>query len=297
MPKRNESMAPELNHLKYFFHVVREGGFTRASEKLGVAQPSVSKMVRTLEDQLGAKLLERGTRSFRLTASGRSVYGHCERIFAELDALTATLDEDAKVCRGPLDIGAAEPVASYLLPAVIARFKERHPRAVPAVLTAPAKDLFVPLADGRLEFGLFFHLPDPPAGLETRRIARLPFRLVIAKSKARDAKTRASFIGSREVDDTSVRRFPTLERMRREWPETSIEISSNNLTAHKELVLQGAGCSILPLFMVEKEIRSGALSCLLPDEKFEFDLKLVTRRNGVPSKAARLFLEDLKASL
>ncbi len=289
--------APELNHLKYFFHVVREGGFTRAAAKLGVAQPAVSKMLRTLEEQLSVQLLERGTRSLRLTAAGRSVYVHCERIFDELEKLTAAVDEDARVCRGPLDIGAAEPVASYMLPPVLARFKARHPLVVPAVLTAPARDLFAPLADGRLEFGLFFHVPELPAGLEAKRIARIPFKLVIAKAKARDAKTRASFIGSREIDDTAVRRFPTLEKMRREWPEAAIEISSNNLTAHKELVLRGAGVSILPLFMVEKELRSGELSCLLADEDFEFDLKLVARKNGVPDKAARLFLEDFMSSL
>lgn len=287
----------ELNHLKYFYHVVREGGFTRASERLRVAQPSISKMVRLLEDEVGTQLLERDTRGVRLTKAGRAVFEHCERIFQEIEELKRSVETETRSCQGPLELGAAEPIASWILPAVIHEFKSANPDAVPLVFTAPARAVFDRIESGKTEFGLFFHMPDAPESLRVERLAKMPFELVISTHHAKDAKVRASFIGSREVDDVTTRRFPTIEKMKKKWPETSIQISCNGLTAHKELVRLGAGVAILPRLMVAGELASGEFTRLLPKEEFVFDLKLVTRARGVLSRSAQVFLEHLRESL
>jgi LysR family nitrogen assimilation transcriptional regulator len=280
----------ELNHLRYFYHVVRAGGFTRASEILRVAQPAISKTVRHLEEQIGSALLERTPKGIHLTKMGKSVFEHCEKIFAELENLKASVSEESNHCRGPVDIAASEPIASWLLPTAIHRFKKDHPEAIPVLFSAPAKSLFEMIENGKLEFGLFFHTPEPPDSLKIERLAKLPFELVIAAKAAKDPKVRASFIGSREIDDVTTRKFPTIERMRKKWPEVSIQISSNNLTAHKELVRQGSGVSILPALMVQEEIASGEFKRVMPGEEFLFDLKLVTRRRGVLSRNSTTLL-------
>lgn len=287
----------ELNHLKYFYHVVREGGFTRAAERLHIAQPSISKIVKQLEEELGTVLLERRTRGIALTKSGQAVYQHCESIFSHVENLKAAVEEENTACRGPLTLAAAEGVSAWLLPPALHRFKQENPLTVPAVYSAPARQLFQMLEDGKMEFGLFFHIPDPPDSLKIEVLKRLPFELVISAEHARDAKVRESFIGSREIDDASTRRFPTLERIRKKYAAATIQISTNNLTAHKELVRLGAGSAILPRLMVQSELRDGTFKRLLPGEEFEFNLKLVTRRKGVLSRNARVFLQTLGALL
>jgi LysR family transcriptional activator of nhaA len=75
-------MAPlNYHHLRYFWAVAREGGVTRASEKLHVSQPSVSAQLRELEDALGEKLILRGRRTQVLTEVGRLVYRYSDEIF------------------------------------------------------------------------------------------------------------------------------------------------------------------------------------------------------------------------
>ena len=96
-----------------------------------------------------------------------------------------------------------------------------------------------------------------------------------------------SFIGSREIDDLNAKKFPTLERLRKDHPRAKIKISSNNLTAHREMVLRGLGVSVLPDFLVEKDLDAGTLSDIYPKEVFKFQMKLIKRRTSVLSISAQ----------
>jgi DNA-binding transcriptional LysR family regulator len=97
---------------------------------------------------------------------------------------------------------------------------------------------------------------------------------------------KARFIGSREIEEGHARKFPALERLRKDVPEAKLGISTNDISAHKEMVLNGLGVAILPEFMMD-----GDLVDLYPEENFQFPLILVTRKNGVLSRAAREFLD------
>jgi LysR family transcriptional activator of nhaA len=70
------------HHLYHFWAVVREGGVTRASEKLHVSQPTISGQIRELEEALGEKLLRRSGRTVALTDAGRTVYRYADEILA-----------------------------------------------------------------------------------------------------------------------------------------------------------------------------------------------------------------------
>ncbi len=69
------------NHLYYFYITFKEGGITKAADFLGVAQPSVSTQLQTLEKNLGAKLFNRETRTITPTKFAQEIYSYCEEIF------------------------------------------------------------------------------------------------------------------------------------------------------------------------------------------------------------------------
>ena len=102
-----------------------------------------------------------------------------------------------------------------------------------------------------------------------------------------------SFIGSREIDDTGTKHFPTLTKLKKLHPEAKIKISSNNITAHKEMVLKGLGVAVLPDFLVQEDLKAGRLADVLPKERLEFELKLVERSNSVLSLNAQSLLNFL----
>lgn len=152
------------------------------------------------------------------------------------------------------------------------------------------------IEEGDIELGLFFHVPEVSEKLVIETKIELPFRLVIRRDLRKDLNVLNSFIGSREIDDTSTRRFPTIEKMRQKYPDVKIRISSNNLTAHKELVLKGLGVSILPEFLVGSELKNKELVDALPGEDFRFSLKILRRKNAILSLGALQLIEALNIS-
>lgn len=284
-------------HLHYFYNVAKEGGFLRASESLRIQQPAISRMVRQLEENLGFKLFEKDGRNVKLTKEGERVFDHCTRIFSEVENLQTSLGHISGDPHGPLAIGATDIIASYLVPSVLKKLMADFPQIYPIVQTSTAESLFSLIQKRKLEFGLFFHTPELPENLELQRLHKITYKLVIRKDLRRDRSVLQSFIGSREVDDIGNKRFPTLERLRREHPGAKITLSSNSLMAHKSFVLAGLGVSILPEFIVKDELASGKLSALFDQETFQFDMKLVRLKNSATSLNAKIFLSTLDQQL
>lgn len=285
----------ELGHLKHFYYVAKYGGFTKASKKLLIQQPSISKTVLGLEEALGIKLLVREKRSVYLTDIGREIYNHCDQIFKKVDEIELISQQGRFNCRGPLKFCASEPVSSYFVPKIHKVFLSKYNEVTPACFSGFAKDLLNQIEEGEFEFGLFFHLPKLAPKLEVELVCDIPYELVIKSSEYKNMDIIRSFIGSREVDDTQTKKFPTIARMNKDYKNVQIKISSNSLTSHKNMVLEGLGVSILPEIMVSTEIKMKELKRLYPKGTFKFPLKIVTKRNHFLSRNARAWIEELKS--
>lgn len=280
-----------LLHLEYFYTVAKEGGYLRASEKLRIGQPAISRMVSQLEDYFGFKLFEKLGRNVRLTAKGQEVFENSKKIFSEVDSLKAGIGKISGECKGPLLIAASEPIASHFLPGRVATLLQAHPQVYPNIYSGPCSMLLKKIEHGEIELGLFFHIPALSDKLVVEKSLMTTFRLVVRKDLRKDLDVLTSFIGSREIDDISTSRYPTLEKLRVKYPDAKIKISSNNLTAHKEFVLKGAGVAILPEFLVGSEIKNKELVDVLPQENFKFQLKIIKRKNGILSLNAMKLME------
>jgi DNA-binding transcriptional LysR family regulator len=283
-----------LLHLEYFYTVAKLGGFTKASEALLIQQPAISRMVGQLEDTFGFKLFEKIGRNVQLTMQGQKVFENCKKIFGEVDALKTSLGKISGECNGPLTIAAAEPITSHLLPKTLARLHKSFPKIYPTLYSGVSSMLLEKIQSGEIELGLFFHVPDLSDRLIIEKTYALPFRLVVRKDLSHKKETLESFIGSREIDDSSNRKFPTLDRLKKKYPAASIKFSSNNLTAHKELVHNGLGVAILPEFLIREELKKKAFVDVFPKEKFEFNLKVIKRTHGVLSLNANKFMESFE---
>ena len=123
-------MDMELRHLRYFHAVVDTLNFSRAAEKLRVAQPALSRQIRDLENELGARLFDRNRVHVQLTDAGRTLFARLPAAFAEIkdavDGLSVYSERPAGTVRLNLSHVAAEILVASKLPAFAAVYPDIH---------------------------------------------------------------------------------------------------------------------------------------------------------------------------
>jgi DNA-binding transcriptional LysR family regulator len=120
-------MHIELRHLRYFLAVAEELNFSRAAERLHIAQPALSAQIRALEAQLGSELFTRTTRKVELTANGKTLLEDAREIVRRADETVAKLQAVARGERGALRIGHAAHGAGEIGTEILRRFAEEYP--------------------------------------------------------------------------------------------------------------------------------------------------------------------------
>jgi DNA-binding transcriptional LysR family regulator len=116
-----------LQAIRIFARVVETGGFSRAAQSLQMPNATVSKWVKSLEDHLGVKLLERSTRSVNVTTDGAAYYERTRHLLSELDDIEATLGRDRASPRGALRVDTGGSTASGILIPALPGFRARYP--------------------------------------------------------------------------------------------------------------------------------------------------------------------------
>lgn len=142
----------ELHQLRYFVAVADLGNFTRAAEQCFVAQPSLSQQIIKLEKELGGPLLDRGSRSVRLTDAGRRFYEHAAQILATVEEAKHDLSEAAG--HGQVNVGAIPTIAPYILPGVLKRFHRLFPKAEVTVFENLTEYTIKSCLEGETDLGL-----------------------------------------------------------------------------------------------------------------------------------------------
>ncbi|HWU97292.1 MAG TPA: LysR family transcriptional regulator [Oxalicibacterium sp.] len=117
----------DIRQLKYFMAIVEEGQISRAARRLHMAQPPLSLQLKMLEEELGVQLIERNTKSLRLTEAGHALYQRAEQILGLVDTTTKEIREFDQGLRGTLAIGSPPGIGHLYMPPRIAEFHATYP--------------------------------------------------------------------------------------------------------------------------------------------------------------------------
>src|SRR5207237_4427723 len=147
-------MGMELHQLRYFVAVAEERHFTKAARGLRIAQPSVSRAIRVLEEELGTPLFHRMTGNVALTPAGETLLPWARRVLADVDGATEEVRELADLRRGRLAVGATPSITITLLPPALAKFHHAFPGIELVVHEAGSRDLIAELEQGALDVAL-----------------------------------------------------------------------------------------------------------------------------------------------
>jgi DNA-binding transcriptional LysR family regulator len=181
MPVRHSRLM-ELRHLRYFTAVAGELNFTRAAQKLRVAQPALSRQIRQLEDELGVALLDRTRHGVQLTKSGRAFLAETQAILKQSEQAIRIARKGGEADGAQLNLGYIWGLFHSFVPPVLERFRARFPEtAVHLFDLAPLKQVRG-ILEGRLDAGFVgFEHEANSAGLSRRKVGSCAFVAALPK--------------------------------------------------------------------------------------------------------------------
>ncbi|GGJ03100.1 cidABC operon transcriptional activator CidR [Paenibacillus hunanensis] len=144
----------DIRHLQYFMEVVRLGSFTRAAEALFITQPTISKTIRALEEELGAALFNRVGRSIELTDAGRVIEQQAQNIVKSFESLSSQLDDLRNLKSGHLRIGLPPMIGSRFFPRIIGQFHQLYPNVTIQLFEDGGKKVENDVVSGALDIGV-----------------------------------------------------------------------------------------------------------------------------------------------
>ncbi|MGE6181850.1 LysR substrate-binding domain-containing protein [Aeromonas media] len=143
----------DIRALRYFVELVREKSFTRASEKLFVTQPTISKMIRSMEEELGQPLLNREGHSFTLTDSGQVLFARGQLILAQMQQLEAELADLQSLQHGRLALGIP-PMVGHVYADLIRAYRSRYPRVELSIVEYGGRRIEQAVLEGELDLAI-----------------------------------------------------------------------------------------------------------------------------------------------
>lgn len=288
----------ELNYLRAFYEVAKDGSFTAAARRLHISQSALSKAVALLEGAEGVRLLARSKAGVALTPIGREIFLKAEKLFALAVEIEATCRGHEETCEGLLALGASDHVGLYLLLPLLKKMQESYPRVLPRIVGGVPSENIERMLAGEVEFTLSFTRVNLPK-VKYETIAEMAMAVVVhpdlvAKEKSpRFARVveMHGLLGSPKTQYQFHPLSPLLAAMKRP-PRLTLEASSQE--TQKRYCLLGGGVAYLTRFMVEEELRDGRLIELPLKSAPSVPLLLATRRDRELSLSARTFLRMLK---
>ena len=143
----------DLRQLRYFVMVANERNFTRAAERLHIAQPPLSRQIHQLEAELGTKLFDRDVRPLRLTPMGRLLYDQATQLLSRMEEMRTMMARATRSTRRRFTMGFVASTIYARLPALIRHFRKAAPDVDLHLVEINSIDQIAALKDGQIDVG------------------------------------------------------------------------------------------------------------------------------------------------
>lgn len=244
----------ELRHLRYFVAVAEEGSFlTAAQRRLNTSQPSLSRQIRDLEDEVGVQLLERQARGVALTAAGRVFLDHARLALLQVEAATDGARRTAQPQRPALSMGFLVGLEVMWLPHLLRILREEALEVEVTLCTQSSPELTLALMRGKLDVA-FLRPEKESAGLTFKMLAKEPLIAVLPADRrlASRKKIRPQDL-AREIYVSSARTSPVLQAVIDDYASRvgialKAKYEGENISSAMSLVASTGGISLVPLY-------------------------------------------------
>ncbi|QAY66112.1 LysR family transcriptional regulator [Paenibacillus protaetiae] len=288
----------ELRQLQYVIQIAKEKNFSRAAEKLHIAQPSLSQQLSKLEQEIGVLLFRRTTNSVELTQAGQAFVDKSQTILDAVEQLKQEMDDMAQMRRGRLVVGTLPITGSHILPIVLPAFGAKYPQIEVVLvedttarleqLTASGGTdislLTLPMLDNSLAWEPLMEeeicLAVPPQ----HRLAGHSGRIAVSELKEEP------FIGLKKGQGF---RQITVDLCVKAGFTPDIVFESSNIETVQSLVAGGMGIAFVPQMLTRPRGGSFVPAYLQLEGRPSRTLVIARRKDRYLSKAAKAFIDTM----
>lgn len=287
----------ELRVLRYFLTIAREGSITNAANALHVTQPTLSRQIRDLEEELGQTLFVRGSHSVTLTPEGMLLRKRAEEIIDLVSKTEQEFAQTEETLSGDVYIGAGETVGVHVLTRAARRLQEAFPAVHFHISSGDTTDVREELDKGLIDFGLLF----APVDLARYNAIRLPYRDTWGVLMRRDcplAGKETVCLKDLETQPLIVSRQVLKTNRLQAWfgdAARQLQVADTySLVFNGSLMVEdGMGCALCLDNIIN--VAGSDTLCFRPLEpRREAEMFIIWKKYQIFSRAAERFLEVLK---
>ena len=291
----------ELRVLRYFLTIAREGSITNAANVLHVTQPTLSRQIHDLEEELGQRLFVRGSRNMSLTAEGMILRKRAEEIISMVDKTEAEFHSMSNVVSGDIYIGGGETEAVKLIAQIVCELRTAYPEIHYHLYSGNAEDVTERLDKGLLDFGLLIQ----PADISKYDYFNIPTRdtwgvimrkdIPLAKKETirKEDLLNVPLICSRQVISEERHRNEFAEWFGEDFDKLDI-VTTFNLVYNAAIMVEAGVGYAITIDKIANTTESSSL-CFRPLwPQLDSGLNVIWKKNQVFSAAAALFFKKLR---
>jgi DNA-binding transcriptional LysR family regulator len=287
----------DLDQVRAFLAITRDGGFARASESLHLSQPAISRRIHLLEHELGAPLFDRLGRRVALTDAGRAFLPHAQALLASLQDAINAVDAIRGADHGTVTLAVVGSLADGRLMSLLREHRRVHPGVDLKLCTALSPEVSALVLRAEAALGLRYGT-DPSPGLDCavvsqeRLVAVCPPGHPLARGGADPSTALAGerWLGFPARDGVPAEPYAAAQaQLLAAHGLGAIEtVPVDSLTAQKRMVEAGFGLAVLPETSIAEELRTGTLCAIAaPALTSTIPVTLIRRRSAFRSGAAQ----------
>ncbi|MBP1155655.1 MULTISPECIES: LysR family transcriptional regulator [unclassified Paenibacillus] len=287
----------DFKKLQYFVEIADSGSFTKAAEKLLVAQPAISKSIQKLEVELQLTLFDRSEKAVALTPEGRALLVHARAILSRIEEARKEMEELRGLEKGEIRIGLPSMFGSYYFPQIIKEFKKKYPALTISVVEAGTLEVQKLLDRKEVDIGIIALGDHHQEHHEVIPLLReeMVVCLPVGHSLARRSSLRLEEILNEPLvlfKEGYLQRKIIMESSHTATVQPNVTFSTNQLSLIKSLVSEGFGITLF-LRMVIKHDDHQLVPVSLNPPVF-LHLGASWRKDTYLSKACQTFMNFLK---
>ena len=290
----------DLRQLNYFLEIAKQKSFTKASQTLHISQPTLSKMVKNLEEELEVELIDRSSRQIDLTDAGEVVYMQGEKIVESIDELSSFLYDIMHLKKGKMKIGIPPLIGMLFFPKIIKEFRKLYPSITIRLIEYGANRVQKEVEKGNLDLGVVV-MP-----VDEEKFDVIPFvseHMMLYVHYSHPLANRQSISLHELQHETFIlfnEDFTLHDRLIAECEKTGFEpnvaYESSQWDFISEMIAENLGVSIFPQSIANKVDPTTIRAIPIVDPSISWDLGVILKKDKYVSYASKQMIKYISST-